>query len=55
MVDVVYPEKPDGTELVYATAQPVTKIDGLQVFTSDAPAEFAFSAADAVFVDAPGA
>lgn len=44
-----------GTELVYATAQPVTTIEGLQVFTSDAPAEFAFSAADAAFVDAPGA
>lgn len=44
-----------GTELVYATAQPVTRIEGLQVFMSDAPAEFAFSAADAVHVDAPGA
>ncbi len=44
-----------GTELVYATAQPVTKIEGLQVFMSDAPAEFAFSSADAAFVEAPGA
>jgi len=51
-----------GTRLVYATAQPVTKLDAgaggiVHVFSAAAgqPAELAFSAADAAFVEAPGA
>lgn len=52
----------DGTRLSYATAQPVTRFDAgaegiLHVFSAAAaqPVELAFSAADAAFVEAPGA
>lgn len=52
----------DGTQLVYATAQPVTRFDAaadglLYVFaqTSSRPAEWAFASADSAHIEAPGA
>lgn len=52
----------DGTQLVYATAQPVTRLDAgadgvVYVFaqTTAQQAEFAFAADDKVFIDAPQA